>query len=232
MAFLIREYGQAEVLITELSKLIADRLSQAVEQHGRASMAVSGGTSPIPLFRALSRIDLPWHRVLISLVDERWVDEDHPDSNAAMVRRELLQNHAAAASFLAMKTPAHDAFEAQPELNEQLEANILPLDIVILGMGDDGHTASLFPDAEGLAEALNTQTPVVCRGISVVGMPYTRMTLTLRTILSARHCILHITGEAKKATLAQALQDGSEFKMPVRAVLKSEKLTTEIYYSP
>ncbi|MDO9519684.1 MAG: 6-phosphogluconolactonase [Pseudohongiella sp.] len=232
MALINREFATPQALVDELSMTIASRLECAIQQQGHASLAVSGGSTPGPLFNALSLIDLPWAQVVISLVDERWVDENHPDSNAAMVRRNLLKNYASTARLVTMKINEADAFVAQKKVNHLLENSILPLDIVLLGMGTDGHTASLFPDAEGLAQALDVDDTAICCGIRVTGMPYTRMTLTLRTLLNARCRILHIQGMSKKQTLLKALEPGPIAKMPVKAVLESALADTEIYYSP
>lgn len=232
MAVIQKVFESPAALVDNLSKLTSERLASAIAERGSASMAVSGGTTPALLFIALSLIDLPWSQVVVSLVDERWVDESHPDSNAALVRRTLLQNYASTARLVTMKTQQPDAFVAQKKVNHLLEHSVLPLDIVLLGMGNDGHTASLFPDAQGLPEALELNDDAVCRGIKVSGMPYTRMTLTLKTILSARYRTLLIQGDSKHRTLIQALQPGPVYDMPVRAVLKASLVDTEVYYSP
>jgi 6-phosphogluconolactonase len=232
MPVINKEFSTSEALVASLSKLIAGRLEAAIKTRGNASMAVSGGNTPGPLFKALSGIDLPWAQVTVSLVDERWVDEIHPDSNAALVRRELLQNYASTARLVTMKTHETDAFAAQKKVNCLLENSILPLDIVLLGMGNDGHIASLFPGAIGLTEALDLSDPALCRGMQIPGIPYTRMTLTLRALLSAGCRILQLHGESKKQTLLRALQPGPVADMPVRAVLQSAQTDIEIYYSP
>lgn len=232
MAPVQKNFDTPSSLVDELSQHISDILLQAIDDRGRASMAVSGGSTPGALFRVLSRLEIPWSQVIVSLVDERWVEESHPDSNAALVRRTLLQNRASSATFVTMKTQHADAFAAQCTVQYELETRVLPLDLVLLGMGNDGHTASLFPDAEGLTEALDTTESALCHGIAVEGMPYTRMTLTLKAILGARYRILQIQGEAKKKTLLSALQPGPIIKMPVRALLNTADVDIEIYYSP
>lgn len=227
-----KQFDSSHALVDDLSKLIAVRLALAINNTGSASIAVSGGSTPGPLFSALSMIDIPWAQVVISLVDERWVDEHHPDSNAALVRRTLLQNFASTARLVTMKTQEADAFAAQKKVNHLLSNSILPLDVVLLGMGNDGHTASLFPGSDGLEQALDLTHDAVCCGIRVNGMPYTRMTLTLKTLLGARYRILQLQGESKHQTLIKALQPGPIEEMPVRAVLTSDLADTEIYYSP
>lgn len=240
MAINHRMFDSPQALANTLGAEIANRLTAAVNSRGSASMAVSGGSTPIVLFQTLSAMDIPWSQVVISLVDERWVDETHADSNAALVRSTLLQNYASTARLVTMKTNQPDAFAAQKKVSHLLANSILPLDIVLLGMGNDGHTASFFPHADGLSEALDLNDDAVCRAIRVAGMPYTRMTLTLRTLLSARYRVLQIHGQSKQQTLAKALQTGPINDMPVRAVLGSVLGTadgctttdTEIFYSP
>lgn len=232
MSWEINEYPDNQTLIKSLSSRIEELLRQRIADNGHASMAVSGGSTPAALYNALAEIDLPWSDVIVSLVDERWVDEDHPDSNAALVRRALIKDFAATARLVSMKTCAIDAFAGQLKLHRWLSAIILPLDLVLLGMGNDGHTASLFPHAEGLSEALDTSDPAVCRAIRPANMAVTRMSLSLRTLLGAGHRMIYIVGENKLKTLQAALQPGSVTDMPVRAILHNATVHTDIFYAP
>lgn len=232
MSWEIKEFKDNQSLIDELSGKIEEILSANIAEYGQASMAVSGGTTPIVLFNHLALIDLPWSQVIVSLVDERWVEESHADSNAALVRRELIRDYATTARLVSMKTCIPDAFAAEKKLDRLLAASILPLDLVLLGMGNDGHTASLFPQAEGLVEALNIADPALCRAIRPAHMTSARMSLSLRALLEARHRMLYIVGEAKLHTLRTALQPGSITDMPVRAVLQADNVHTAIFYAP
>jgi len=226
----IHTFENDVALVEALAVRIAAILSRAVEARGQASLAVSGGRTPVNLYRRLSAMKLPWHDVIVSLVDERWVDEDHPDSNAALVKRTLLQGPAAGATFVGMKNADSDPANAQLEVSERLKEQILPLDVVILGMGDDGHTASLFPGAQGTTEAMSVSEPLLCRGIHIPGADYARMTLTVPALIEAGHRFLYITGQTKRAVLENALQPGSPAQLPVRAVLQAP-VDTEIYYA-
>ena len=114
------------------------------------------------LFRALATIDMPWSKVVITLVDERWVPQTHRDSNALLVHRHLLRDHAAKARFVGLKTEADDPFLASAEVEAKLLREVFPLDVVVLGMGEDGHTASFFPKAAGLSEALQSEQRICC----------------------------------------------------------------------
>lgn len=222
-----------ETLSARLSRLISDR----VAERGKASMALSGGSTPKALYQLLSQQPLPWQSVTVSLVDERWVDEIHPQSNARLIKNTLIKNHARRATFIGMKTSHTDAFSAADSLSSILARQTLPLDMVLLGMGLDGHTASLFPHAKGLTSALASDCRQVCCAIQPRPgaddpVPLARMTLSLNTILSAHQRILYVIGKAKRQVLEKAFTPGSFTDMPVRAVLHNNPTLTEIYYAP
>lgn len=212
--------------ITErLAQCVAEALQQALEQRGHALLAVSGGKSPIALFERLRQSPLNWSAVTVVLVDERCVPHTHPDSNTALVRQHLLQGPAAAATFVPF-------FEDLPEgefsdaaltalaqaAQRRLAALPWPLDVGILGMGEDGHTASLFPHALGLAQALSSPERVAWVRPSTA--PHARLTLTLQALRSARELHLSIAGETKRAVLARA-QAGIVADHPVSYVLQA-----------
>lgn len=224
------EFETDAVLVQVLAAHIADMLAEAVATRGRAALAVSGGSTPRSLFEALSIIDIPWPQVTVTLVDERWVQESDSDSNALLVRRHLLQGRAAKARFVGLKTDAGDPFRAALDVEKRLRTSVLPLDVVVLGMGEDGHTASFFPAAEGLDNALNDPRQVCC-GIRPPLAPHLRMTLSLHTLLSARHLLLHIVGARKREVLEVAMTPGSIAGLPIRAVLHQSQLLLEIYYA-
>ena len=173
---------------------------------------------PTRFFRALSDQALDWTRVSVTLADERRVAEDSPRLNARLVRDALLRNHAAVASF----TPLADARLSESQELTAANARIanlpLPADVVVLGMGEDGHTASWLPGAEGLAEAMDPGARQLVAPIEAVDEYEPRLTLTGRVILRAQAIALEIEGEAKLRTLAAALEDGPEAEMPIRAV--------------
>lgn len=231
MSWQIHEFDNDAALVSSLALRVGEILSRSVENSGRASIAVSGGRTPVALYRQLSQMALPWENITVSLVDERWVDDTHPDSNAALVTRNLLQGVASAARFVGMKTSAKEPVAAEQEVSARLSKIILPLTVVILGMGEDGHTASLFPGAKGTAQALSPDEPLVCRAIGMEGADYGRMTLTARVLLAAKHRLLYVTGPTKYKVLQNALVPGSVSELPVRAVLHSP-VETEVYYAP
>jgi 6-phosphogluconolactonase len=216
-----REFADGEELALGLADWTAERLRGAIAARGVALLIVSGGKSPARFFDRLSNVDLDWTRVAITLADERRVAEDSPRSNARLVRERLLCNRAEAASF----TPLADV--RLPEDRELAAASArianlpMPADVVVLGMGDDGHTASWFPGADGLAEAMDPAARQLVAPIRAANAGEPRLTLTGRVILRARAIALEIQGEGKLTTFRAALEPGPEQVMPIRAVLKS-----------
>lgn len=230
MSWQINAFKQNDLLVENLSRRIATQLRAGIERRGSASLAVSGGSTPKTLFQALSREDLPWEYVWITLVDERWVAEDHPDSNARLVRENLLQNHAAKAHFVGLKSEDPTPFSGQQVVAARLRQLAMPFDVVLLGMGGDGHTASFFPGAEALRQALDPQAGECCLGVHPPAAPHDRMTLTLATLLNAKMIVLHLVGEEKWQVLHNAIGEGNVEDLPIRAVLNQQRVPVEIYY--
>ncbi|MCX7256239.1 MAG: 6-phosphogluconolactonase [Polaromonas sp.] len=209
----------------ELAQDIAQRLDAAIAERGFAVLSVSGGKSPIPLFEALRREPLDWSKVRVTLVDERCVPCTHPDSNALLVRTHLLQENASAASFVPMVEQAAEALPAPAVLAQAASLALQAAgrtDMLVLGMGADGHTASLFPDALNLADALDLNNPQACMAIELANppanAPFQRLTQPLAQLLRARHIVLPLSGADKLATLRLA-QQGINPTYPISCVL-------------
>ena len=215
-----------------LADHIGKLLRRAVVEKGRASMAVSGGSTPGPLFKRLSELDIPWEQVVITLVDERWVDVEDKDSNEYLVRTHLLQDRAAKATFIGMKNNAPAAAAGEQECEQRLRQLPRPFDLIVLGMGDDGHTASLFPGAQKLAAATALDSGKICMALTPPAASHDRMTLTLAEILAAKQIFLHIVGPEKQKALNQALAAGPPDAMPIRFILRQEQVPVTIYHAP
>lgn len=215
----------AEGLARDTARALAARL-QCAEQ---AMLAVSGGTTPVLFFEALSRVELEWSRIVVTLVDERWVPEEAPRSNAALVRRHLLTANAASASFIPLYNGAATPAEGKQAQAALLASQPLPLAAAILGMGEDGHTASFFPDGDHLAAALNPQTDQLLETMAAPGAGESRITLTLPILVQADFLALHIEGERKRNVLARAREIGPVSEMPVRAILAHKP---PVYWCP
>ena len=216
-------------LIDTLSSKIIDNLQEAIQNKGRASLLVSGGSTPKPLFEKLSSFDIPWDKVKIALCDERWIDKNHKDSNEKLVRDSLLVNFAAKAQFISMYQEYLDIEDAQDVCSDIYEKELFPFDVLILGMGNDGHTASLFPNNIKLKEALET-TKGFCICMKPDTAPYERMSLTKTAILSATNIYLHFEGVEKQNVYKKVLEGASSNDMPVSAILNQDKKKIEVYY--
>ena len=230
-------FDDSNTLIEALGAECETILRSATATAESAALLVSGGRTPIPLFRKLSEADLDWAKVSVALVDERWVDMDSPASNEALVRNNLLQNKASAANFIAMKSSDKTALLAQPGCERAYQQLSRPYAFALLGMGPDGHIASLFPAAEGLDSALDASATNLCAAITarqsaVTGEFTERMSLTLAALLQSRQLHLWITGEEKLAVYRSALAQPDQALMPVSAILHQDRIPVEVYWSP
>ncbi len=224
-------FETSEQLATALAQSIADDLRAAIAARGKASLVVSGGRTPAQMFAALAQHDLAWDKVWITLADERWVDAHHADSNEALVRRTLLQHHAAAAHFVSLKNIAATAKDGEAECEKHIRAMPRPFDVVVLGMGDDGHFASLFPQAPQLSHGLDRANKHLCIAVDPITAPHARMSLTLSALLASRRIVMQLVGEGKWQVYQRALQDGAEKTLPIRSVLQQTKTPVEVYFS-
>ncbi|MGJ8687349.1 MAG: 6-phosphogluconolactonase [Spongiibacteraceae bacterium] len=230
-------FDDTSSLYSQLAEDCAVHLAQAVADAGAASFFVSGGGTPVPLYQQLSQCELAWQKIHVALVDERWVDVDDSASNEALIKRSLLQASASVASFTAMKSSAATAERGLVQAEKRYQSLPCVVALSILGMGSDGHTASLFPHADGLELALDTHSGQYCSAIhaqasSVTGSHTERMSLSLWALLKSRRIILLITGEEKLAVYRQALQGDDVTAMPVRAILQQQQVPVDVYWAP
>jgi len=226
----MHEYADGAALAHGLATFLGARLRADVTARGSASLAVSGGRTPVRLFESLSGLDLQWDRITVTLVDERRVPPDADRSNERLVRKHLLQGAAAGSSFVGLYRRGADEHADRDLAESALDAVPWPLTAVVLGMGDDGHTASFFPDGDNLAACLD---PAGGRRVETMRAPAAiepRLTLALPALLSARTIALHIEGQGKRAVLDRARQPGPEADLPVRAVLA--RAAVEVFWCP
>ena len=209
-------FDNRESLDQTLATHIAKALRAAIDERGSASLVVSGGSTPAGLFDQLSRAELAWHNVTVLVADERWVAEDHPDRNEAMVRQRLLQHHAARARLLSLLPAFPNVADNLEQLNQSL-ADVPTFDVVILGMGADRHTASLFPCSAEVATGLQTDAP--CLMVHPTTAPHTRLSLSRSRLANTREGIVHITGDSKYAVLEQARVIENTLEAPIAAFL-------------
>jgi len=211
------EYADAEMMALDLANRLAGELRTALGHRDRVLFVVPGGTTPGPVFDAICDIDLEWERVDILLSDERWRPEKHIRSNTRLIRERLLTGRAAAARYL----PLYARAETPEAVIDELEVNIhpaLPIDICLLGMGADMHTAGLIPGAEGCAAALADDAPVLCP-IRASGEDEPRVTLSARVLAGAINIHVVLTGEKKRRALERA-RTMRPADAPVAAVLE------------
>lgn len=228
-----RTFADRDALDAQLTEDVTALLERAVAERGEAVLVVSGGSTPIGFFQRLSRCTLPWERITVTLADDRWVSADHADSNEKLVREKLLVNNAVAARFVSLTT-ADGSPEAGQDTVEERLAGLGEFDVVILGMGGDGHTASLFPQAVALAEGLDMDSGKNCIAVDPVTAPHPRISLTLPRLLRARQVFIHITGDEKRRVLEAALAlKGSEAQrqLPISTVLNQGRVPVTLYWS-
>ncbi|MFJ4429638.1 6-phosphogluconolactonase [Pseudomonas sp. NPDC089395] len=218
----------AKALSTTLAADVAKRLRAAIATKGQACLVLSGGRSPVPFLEQLATEALDWSKVTVSLADERWVPVEHADSNAGLLARHLFQGAAAKARFVGLYRQAEQLDVAADSADQALAA--LPaIDVLVLGMGDDGHTASLFPGSPNLAAGLDRNSPRRCLPMLAPSVPHQRLSMTRSLLASAAFIALSVQGPGKLATLRAALAGNDLSEMPIRAFLHDP---LDIYWCP
>lgn len=226
------EFADVDAWRAAAAGAIAFWLRDALTEFGEATLLLSGGRTPEPVYRALSAFELDWHKVRIGLVDERWVPPTDDASNGRLLRLALLHERAAMADFHALARHDGDRAKAVEEASQWLP---LDVDVAVLGMGDDGHTASLFPGMAGLDAALASSEPYLA--VDADGIPGAqgwseRITLTPAGLARARVRLLLIRGVGKRALLERALRDGDVRRWPVLTAVDAGVVPLMVYWCP
>lgn len=224
-------FDTREQLDNALADKVSEILQQAILLNGKASVAVSGGSTPNGFFNVLSNKDIDWKKVTITLADERWVDIHSKDSNTRLVHENLLQNKASAAKFFHLKQGELLCDETLKDLNVAANKTILPLDVLILGMGEDGHTASLFPCSAQIKEGLDSNNEKALMKVEPTTAPHQRITFSFASLSKSKNTFLHVCGESKKQVLDKALNGDDIFEMPIRKFLHTDDIDTQVYWA-
>ena len=228
-------YEDRKTLASSVAQLVAADLQSTIDSYGRASFAASGGSTLEGMYQALSTMEIEWRSVDVAIVDERWVPFDHARSNERMICETLMQNRAATASFTGMYADTNTPQLGCKTVEGWYQHLVHPFSHILLGMGEDGHTASLFPDAIGLEEALSPANTSICAPIEArksdtTGSETLRMTITLSAIRSARTVSLLITGKNKLDVLMDALMVDPD--LPVARVINALERPLNVFWSP
>jgi 6-phosphogluconolactonase len=226
------EFASPDEVAEALAKRVARELAGALAMRGKASLAVSGGKTPVRFFQALSAQPLDWRNVGITLVDERLVPETNQRSNARLVQENLLRGEAAEARFIPLYSSAESPGRAARNAESALAISALrfPLDVVVLGMGTDGHTASFFPDAGNLESLLDPSAEAIVAPVHAASGGEPRLTLTLARIVEAVFVALHIEGADKRQVLETAA--AAKARLPISAVLDHARQPVQVFWAP
>jgi len=227
------EHPDFQTLVDRVTSVLAETCSQAITERGAAALALAGGSTPMPVYRELAGQPLDWARVTLMPGDERWVAHDHPACNLRAIREAFTGT---AARFASLTPPDPGKLPALDEARTTLANIDLPFDACVLGMGADGHFASLFPGSAELADALDPEcalpATVVHPDPPPEDAPFARISLTFPPIAGSRKLFLLIRGERKRDALKAAIDSGDRMAFPIAALLGRQDLALEIHWSP
>lgn len=228
--YAFENFSTRDEMVIKATQQISSAISSAVSSKGFASLMLSGGSSPKPVYEALTQMDLPWDKVTIGLVDDRWIDRGQPGSNETFLDDTLFKGKAKAATFIGLKTSAPNPSEGVKGAEKKIRSFAQPFDLCVMGMGLDGHTASWFPNSKGLKEALDIHNPntviaIDAKGCPVAGEHPERITLTLSAVMASKQIILMIPGAGKSNVFKESAHK-SVHDAPVKALRAAGKRLT------
>lgn len=224
------KFDSRDELLTHLKENVINALSAGIKSRGKASMLLSGGTTPGPLYQGMSNCELEWQNVCFAPTDERWVAPDHEDSNEKLIRETLIQNKASAAHYIGLKSAPNNPRDGQKETEQKINQLPSPFDVVLLGMGEDGHTASLFPNLIETEYALDENCEQLCAPISRGNGEVDRMTMTLNCLLNSKNVILYFYGNKKLEIFEQAKKKKS-LTFPVSHLLNQKEAPVSLFWA-
>ncbi len=229
---ILTNFTSREALDRELAQTVGKLLSNAIETNGKASIAVSGGSTPKGFFSILSKSSIDWSKVTVTLADERWVDVNSDDSNTRLVHENLLQNNARHAKFFHLKQGDTLSPETLEKLNVSAKSTLLPLDVLILGMGEDGHTASLFPCSQEITNGLAIDNNEALLAVKPTTAPHQRISFSFASLIKSKNVFLHLCGDNKQVVLNKSLAGSNALEMPIRAFLQHPTLEVNTFWAP
>ncbi len=230
----LRLYPTATRLFADLANVISERLEAAIQQRGQASFVTSGGSTPSALYDVLRNAPVAWDKVFVTTSDERWVPLGGEGSNEKLVRDHLLQGKAATAHFIGLRTSHETPALAQAETHQRLSELPRPYDVTLVGMGPDSHTASLYPHAPGLAEAMDLRRDALTAAVNPVEAAGSnlRLSLSLKALLDSRLIVILMRGDEKLAVYRNALAGTDAIEAPVRALIHQTTTPVEVWWAP
>jgi 6-phosphogluconolactonase len=224
-------FANDAALAESFAHTVAANLRAAIDVRGRALIGLSGGSTPREFLNHLSNQDVDWSRVTITLCDDRWVSPSSDRSNEHLLRKTLLRNKAANATFAPLYIDSPDPESALSRVQANVAKFALPFDVIVLGMGPDGHTASLFPGGDRLLEATRAHKNTRVLPMRAPDAPEPRITLTLSALIDTRALYLHIEGTDKKSVFDKAMTS-NDSSAPIRTVLNASRVTPIVYWCP
>jgi 6-phosphogluconolactonase len=234
-AVTFHKFESKQSLFSNVATRCEEILSESLKRQQQVSFIVPGGSTPAPAFEQLSHATLDWQRIVIAQSDERWVDRDHPQSNQRLTEENLLINNASNATYVAMKNNYETAVLGMQQCNDDYAALAPGFNLTLLGMGIDGHFASLFPGSKNIQLNMDPNSPSMCASIDATGCAVAggypeRMSLTLSAILNSEVIILLMIGMEKMKVIEQAIQNDAPLITPISSLVNQDKTPVEIYW--